>query len=103
MRYDPSPRMFDRAPRRLRRAKALNGRQAFHPFAPGADRWKIRIHRLRLGSEAEAVDDRQYEEIREAQLRPEQKFPPARQLALQHLKADFDLGARAVVRGGISA
>src|SRR5215470_2512956 len=73
VRYHPSPRMFDRAARRLGGAKALHCRQAFHPFAPGADRWKTRIHRLRLGREAKPVDNRQHAEIREAQLRPEQK------------------------------
>src|ERR1700747_2107227 len=84
--------MFDRAARRLGRAKAPHCRQAFHPFAPSADSWKIRIHRLRFWREANAVDNRQHEEIREAQPRPEQKLLTARQLALQHPKADFDLG-----------
>ena len=38
------------------------------------------------------MNNRQHKEIRETQLTPEQKFHTARQLALQHLKADFDLG-----------
>src|SRR5215467_10096835 len=88
--------MLDRTTRRLGRAKALHCRQAFHPFAPPADYRKLRIHRLRLGREAKAVDNRQHEEIREAQLRPEQKFPTPRQLAFQYLKQTSTLGMACV-------
>jgi hypothetical protein len=74
--------------------RATHCRQRFHPLAPGADRWVLRVHALRLRREAEGVDDRQHVEIGEAWLRAQQKWPAIRQLALQHLEANVDLRHR---------
>src|SRR5689334_18476603 len=86
--------MLDGSPRGLRGAEPLHCRQGFHPLAPSTDRWVLWVHGLRFGREAKGMDDRQHVEIREAQLRAQQKLPAIRQLALQHLEANLDLRHR---------
>jgi len=51
--------MLDRAAWWLRGAKALYGRQGFHPFPPGADGRKIWIHGLGFRRKAKSEGDGQ--------------------------------------------
>jgi hypothetical protein len=85
-------RVLDRSPRRLRGAEPLQSRQGFQALAPGADRWEIWVHRLRFRREAESVDDRQHEKVREAQLAAQQEFAAILELAFEYLETDLDFG-----------
>ena len=87
----PSPGVLDRSARRLRGAKPLQRRQGFHPLAPGANRREIWVKLLRFRREPEGVDHRQHVEIRQRELRPDQKVLPVRQLALHDPQAVSDL------------
>src|SRR6516162_850203 len=66
MRDRPPTGVLDWTARRLCGAEALQGRQSLHPLAPGTDRREVRVHGLRFGREAEAVNDRQHVDIRES-------------------------------------
>src|SRR4051794_29084479 len=63
---------------RLGGAKALDGRQRLHIRPPFPDRWEVRVHRLRFGSEAKGVGAGQQVIICETHLTAEQKTPPVR-------------------------
>src|SRR5262244_2892537 len=86
--------MLDGYARWQRCAQLLDGRQAFHPLAPPAERGELRIHRLGFRSEAEGIGAGQQIKIGEGQFWAEQILPVVRELTLGHLQSRLDLRQR---------